>query len=280
LRIKSPAFPAALSLRGVSLTGLTVFSSRRQTTPAGISFMKRTIASLIVFGILVLLARGRVEAAPYQFGQFHIPSLGQPLSYTNNGGTSARIDALNVPVIFNFTATTTLSTADHPAFLNISPVAASSSNQAAITAGPLVDQPLNLASKLTLTSGMNGTGVDYLTMTFTGDITGFLGGPVASLLGADNNPSNPRVVTYTSDFGHFVPPTPGNSYNLALQDINPPLSIGAGGFLSSSVENVSGQFSGNFVAIPEPASAVLFGIGAISAGLVVARRKVWVNARC
>jgi hypothetical protein len=239
--------------------------------------MKRFIASLIVCGILVLLGRGRVEAAPFQFAQFHSPSLTQAFSFTNNT-TSASIDALNVPVIFNFTAGTGLSTADHPAFLNISPVGTSSTTLPAITAASLVDQPLNNMDKLTLTSGMNGTGSDYLTMTFTGDIAGFLGGPVASLLGADNNPSNLKVVNYMSDFGTFVPATGGNSYNLAMQDISPPLVIGAGNFLGSSVSNVAGQFSGNFV--PEPASAVLLGIGAISAGLVVARRKVVVNARC
>jgi hypothetical protein len=232
--------------------------------------MHRTIASLIVFGILGLLARGRAEAAPYQFAQFHIPSNGQPFNFTNNGGTSASIDAVNVPVIFNFTAATGLSTADHAAFLNISPVT-QSSNMPAITAASLVDQPLNLTNTLTLTSGMNGTGTDYLTMTFTGDITGFLGGPVASLLGADNNASNPRVVTYMSDFGHFVPATGGNSYNLALEDISPPLVLGAGNFLGSSTSNVSGQFSGNFV-VPEPASAVLFGMGILCVGLTAVRR--------
>jgi len=239
--------------------------------------MYRTIASLIVFGTLTLLLAGSAGAVPpYQFAQFHAPIGGQPFAFTNNGVGSASIGVVNAPVVFNFTAATGLSTADHAAFLNISPTTVSS-NETAFTAGVLVDQPLNLVDKLTITSGMNGTGIDYLTMTFTGDITGFLSGPVASILGADNNPANPRVVSYTTDFGFFEPPAPGNSYNLGLQDIAPALSVGADGLLNSFVSNVAGQFSGNFV--PEPSSVVLSGCGIIGLGLVAIRRKKIVKAR-
>lgn len=238
--------------------------------------MYRTIASLLLFGALSFVAPRLVEATPYQFAQFSSPNGGKPFTFTNNGGASADIGAVNVPVTFNFTAATGLSTADRAAFLNISPVTISS-NQPAVAAGPLVDQPINLTDRLTLTSGMNGTGTNFLTMIFTGDITGFLGGPGGSLLGADNNASNPRVVTYTSDFGTFVPP--GNSYNLALQDITPALSIGAGGFLNSSVANVTGQFSANFVVVPEPSSIVLCGLGIIAVVGRTAGRKRLAKAR-
>lgn len=221
--------------------------------------MYRTIASLLLFGALSFAALRPAEATPFQFAQFNSPNGGKSFTFTNNGGTSANIGAVNVPVTFNFTAATGLSTADRAAFLNINPVTLSST-QPAVAAGALVDQPLNLTDRLTLTSGMNGTGTNFLTMIFTGDITGFLGGPGGSLLGADNNAGNPRIVTYTSDFGTFVPP--GNSYNLSLQDITPVLSIGPGGFLNSSVANVTGQFSANFV--PEPSSIVLCGLGIIA----------------
>jgi hypothetical protein len=233
--------------------------------------MHRTIASLIVFGILALLPQGRVEAAAIQFAQFRMltPGTGNEFTFTNNGGTSGSIDALNVPVIFNFTAATGLSTVGRPGFLNIAPVT-QSTNMPAITAATLVDQPLNLTNTLTLTSGMNGTGANFLTMVFTGDITGFLGGPVATVLGADNNPSNTKIVTYTSDFGTFVPATGGNSYTLPLTNITPLLALGAGNFLGTSSANVAGQFTGNFV--PEPASAVLFGMGILCFGLTAAGR--------
>jgi len=233
--------------------------------------MHRIIATLLVFGTVTLFPLAGVQASPYQFAQFNIVNANEPFTFTNNGGTSATIGALNVPVTFNFTAATGLSTANRAAFLSVSPVGGSSTVQPAVTAGSLVDQPISLTDRLTLTSGMNGTGTNFLTMTFTGDITGLLGGPGASLLGADNNPSAPRIVTYTSDFGTFVPPTPGNSYNLSLQDITPALAIGPGGFLSSFASNVNGQFSGNFV--PEPASVVLAGIAMIAAGGLAARRK-------
>jgi hypothetical protein len=228
--------------------------------------MHRTIPSLIVFVPLAIFAAASSKAAPYEFAQFSAPAGGQLFTLTDNT-TSENIAADNIPVIFNFTAATGLSTKGHPAFLNINPVTVSSTLPA-VTAGSLVDQPLNLVDILTLRSGMNGTGVDYLTMTFTGDIVGLLGGPGAGVLGADNNPKNLRIVTYTSDFGGFDG-SGGNSYSLALQDISPPLSAGAGGFLAASASNITGQFSGG---LPEPASAVLFGVGVLCFGLMAVGR--------
>src|SRR5689334_12342584 len=109
------------------------------------------------------------DAAPYEFAQFNITNANQPFSFTNNGGTSATLSMVNVATTFNFTTQTGLSTADHAAFINLASVAGPSSTQPAATAGALVSQPINNLERLTITSGANSTGTNYLTLFFTGD---------------------------------------------------------------------------------------------------------------
>jgi hypothetical protein len=93
-------------------------------------------------------------------------------------------------------------------------------------------------------------------MTFTGDILGRAGGPNAQLAGAD---TNGQTVTFTSDYLNFTPP--GNSYALSLAAMNPALSIGPGGFLSSFVADITGQFTGNATpSVPEPATLGLLAL--------------------
>jgi hypothetical protein len=206
------------------------------------------------------------DAAPYEFGQFNIVNANQPFSFTNSGGISAAVNMVNVPTTFNFTVQTGLSTADHAAFLNLAPVGGPSITPAA-TAGSLVSQPIGM-ERLTITSGADGTGTNYLTLLFTGDITGLLGASNLDFTGDDNNPNAIRIVTYTSDFGTFGAAGTGNGFNLALATVAPAVSIGPGGFLSSFNANVDGQFTSNFTAnVPEPATVALLVFGlAIVAG--------------
>ena len=217
--------------------------------------------------LAVALALGPSAPAAYEFATFHPVTASGPFALTNNGGTSLTIGAANVPVTFNWAAATGLSTADHGAYLSIGPIVPPSSTQPASVAGPFVTQPVNDLEKLTLTSGVNGTGQNLLTLFFTGDISGLLGGSSASLVGADDSLTSPRIVAYTSDFGTFV--APGNSYNLGLDTITPALSVGPGGFLGSFDANVGGTFTGTFQATPaasaapEPASLTLLATGAL-----------------
>jgi len=226
------------------------------------------VAGLALAALTPFLA-GTADAAPYTFATFNVPTDGSPFSFTNNGGTSGTISSINVPVTFNFTSGTGLGNQDRAGFLNISPVVPPSTTQPALVAGSLVDQPINQLEKLTISSGAGGAGSNFLTLFFTGDITGFLGGNSAALSGSDNNPSNPRIVAYTSDFGTFT--APGNSYNLNLTSVAPVLSIGPGGFLNSFVADIGGQFSGNFItAVPAPTSLIMYGTG-LAATAVLAR---------
>ena len=82
---------------------------------------------------------------------------------------------------------------------------------------------------------------------------------------------------YTSDFATFNS-SASRSYNLGLGTLSAPLTLGAGGFLSSLIANVNGQFtvdSGGFTPnTPEPASIVLSALGAlVFSALAISKRK-------
>jgi PEP-CTERM motif-containing protein len=206
------------------------------------------------------------QAAPIELGSFHLINANQQLTFTNNAGTSGSLSAISVPVIFNFTTQSGLSTADHSATLNINPVVTAPTTTPAIVAGTLVDQPINpLRFSIIETS----TGKNLLTMTATGgDIVGNNGAVNATLNGTHTG-------VYSSDFGTFSPST-AESFNFGLATINPGVTAGAGGFLNSFVANLNGQFSVDstgFIPTPEPASIVLLAIGLATGGLCVWRRK-------
>src|SRR5260221_14690281 len=72
-------------------------------------------------GLLACLwAASSALAAPIELGNIHLVNANQPLSFTNNV-VSASLQALGVPVVFNFTAQSGLSTVDRPATLTINP---------------------------------------------------------------------------------------------------------------------------------------------------------------
>ncbi len=215
------------------------------------------------------LAIGTVaHAAPFQFGDFHLINANQPLSLTNNGGTSETLQALSVPVIFNFTTQSGLSTVDRAATLTINPVGTLPTTLPAIVAGTLLDQPIN-PLKFSITE--NATGKNLLTMLSTrGDLVGLSGAVTGSLGGTTTN-------VYSSDYATFNS-TAAESFNFGLGTISPALSVGAGGFLNSFIANANGQFSTDTTGFtpntPEPASMALAGLGAISlAAFGVSKRK-------
>src|SRR5205823_13642888 len=109
-------------------------------------------------------------AAPIEFGDFHLINANQPLSFTNNGGVSAALQALNVPVVFNFTTQSGLSTVDRAATLTINPPP---TVLPAIVGGSLLDQPIH---PTTLSIIENGTGKNLLSMLATnGELVGISG---------------------------------------------------------------------------------------------------------
>jgi MYXO-CTERM domain-containing protein len=226
-------------------------------------FMGKCARGFVVSCCFLLWVVGGVaSAATYNFATFNETLANGPFSFTNNGGTSASISA-SAPVTFNFTAGTGLSTADHNATLTISTSGGPSTVTPATTlSNGLVDQPIGNITTLSLIEV--GTGKNLLTVNFVGELVGRPGIPSAQISGTD---SPGGVASFTSDFLNFT--EPGNSYALSLASINPGLSVGAGGFLSSFTADVGGQFTGNAVAVPEPASFFLLGL----AGLPLLRRR-------
>lgn len=214
-----------------------------------------------------LWAASSALATPIEFGNFHLLNANQPLSVTNNGGISETLQALSVPVVFNFTAQSGLSSVDRSATLTINPPP---SVLPAIVAGSLLDQPFHPTS---LSIIENGTGKNLLTMLATnGELVGISGAQNASVSGASTSVFSSDYATFTSPFSQ--------SFNLGLATLSAPLTVGPGGFLNSFTSNLNGQFtvdSAGFTPnVPEPASVALFGVGI----LAVAARGLRRQSRC
>ena len=222
--------------------------------------MKRVQIGTFLVGVLAVAwsATGTV----YNFATFNEVSGTKPFTYLNNGGTSASLSYnASVPVSFNFTGPTGLSTADRAATLTIT---TNNSFTPAATIGSLIDQAVSPAVTLHITE--NGTGKNLLSMTFTGDLEGPAGGVNAQITGAD---TNAKTVTFTSDFMTFA--TPGNSYGLSLAAMSTTLSIGPGGFLNSFIADIGGTFSANATQVPEPAALGAIAVGAFA---LIRRRSI------
>ena len=213
-----------------------------------------------------LVFASAAQAAPIQLGSFHLLNATQPLSFTNNAGISGSLSAISVPVVFNFTTQSGLSTVDRPAILTINPAGTTATTTPAIAAGSLLDQPIN---PLTFSIIETGTGKNLLTMSSTGgDLVGLNGAVNSSLSGTHTG-------VYSSDYGTFSASTT-ESFNVGVGTMSAPLAAGPGGFLNSFTANINGQFSvdsSGFIPVPEPATAVLFGMGLLSCGVVIRRNR-------
>ena len=120
---------------------------------------------------------------------------------------------------------------------------------------------------LSYTSNPDGTGINYLTATFTGGVfSGALGGSSASLNATDPPSTNvtftstdPRVTAALLALGPFFQ----EAFSISFSGITPGLSLTSG-----TVNSFTGQNSGTFSAepVPEPSGLVLAGT-AMLAGL-------------
>ena len=172
----------------------------------------------------------------------------------NAGDTATTISGSNVAV----TITQDLGGFLGPAILNLT----AASTDAAVTVGASVLQ--HYSGSWQLTSGLNGTGTNYLSGTFTDALFGT--GPSLTLsVGAP-----PDLITTTSDQVPSIELGDPRAISLAFTNVIPPVGI-AGSTLAGFTAAISGDFSATPTAVLEPSSLGILGLGV--AGLIASRRR-------
>jgi hypothetical protein len=146
------------------------------------------------------------------------------------------------------------------AFFNLS----ATSVDAAQAIGTAVLQ--HYAGSFKLTSNANGTGTNYLSGTFTDAALG--SGPALALAAG----SPPDVITFTSDQVPAVDLTSPTALAFSFTNVIPPVSI-IGSTIASFGATVSGNASATPLAVPEPTSLAVMGIGLLGLTLIAKRRK-------
>jgi hypothetical protein len=136
------------------------------------------------------------------------------------------------------------------------------STDAAVAVGTSVLQHFN--GSWQITSGLGGTGTNYLSGTFTDAVFGT--GPSLTLsVGAP-----PDTITTTSDQIPAIDLGLPEAISLSFTNVTPPVGI-AGTTLAGFTASVAGNFSSTPVATPEPAGLALLGVGLL--GLAAVKRK-------
>jgi PEP-CTERM motif len=150
------------------------------------------------------------------------------------------------------------------AFLNL---AATSSGTAADNGG-VIQQNFN--GTFAITQNANGTGINYLSGSFSGLTFGFGGGSVATLTASDP----PSTVTFTSSFSPSLPLDTPRGASFTFSNVSPALGI-VGTDSHETIASFTAQGSGTFsAAVPEPSSLTLAGIGVLGlVGIGLRQRK-------
>lgn len=236
----------------------------------------RSCCGPLAVATLVLAGQATAHAGQTTFAQFTQAGAGTPFMFTNNGGTSGTvgIQSASTQVDFNFTTATGLSTATHEATLTLTAVTNEAATSGTVFGTTYYNQAINggsggaSADVLTITD--NTTHQNLLTMSFTGTIVGQMGNSLASLTGNSDPAGGSNVVMYSSDYLNLSGLQP-SSYQIGLQALSVPFSLGAGSFLNSFMSSFTGSFQTSLV--PEPASIAMFGTGIFATIVLAWQRK-------
>ncbi|WP_207541188.1 hypothetical protein [Sabulicella rubraurantiaca] len=206
------------------------------------------------------------QAAPTTIITFAQNGAGNTITANSIGGLTTTLTGTDVAITISGYAGATPTPIS--AYLNLS---AASTGNAVSVFGTDILQPF--AGSFTITSGLGGTGTNYLSGSFA-DIAlagSRLGGPdggfQASLVATDP----PGSVSFTSGVIPASQLGDPSSFGLTFTALSQALSI-CGSTICHFTASVSGNASASEVAVPAPAGLAFLGIGLL--GLAVARRKV------
>jgi hypothetical protein len=208
-----------------------------------------------------------VRAGTVQFASFQSTG-NSPFTFSNtttpgNNATSATFSA-TTEVTFNFAAGLGLDPTDRAATLTLF----GTTSQPVNTGFGFASQPINGPASLTIVE--NATGNLLLSMTFTGQLAGQLGGPNANLTGSYDIGDTVVFASHDLSFGASSPTGwAGNSYSLGLPTVSPLLATN-GNFLNGFNSNINGYF---VASVPQPTSLVMFGTGLAAPALLASRAR-------
>jgi PEP-CTERM motif len=217
---------------------------------------RRLLPILCAVGMAVTLMANPASAATILvFGQ---SGAGNLFTGNETAGTTV-LDANNIPVTI-----TTLNEAPAviSAFFNLDATSTAAAQQVPMTSA--WTQPYD--GDFQITSGLGGTGINYLSGIFSGIQLGVVGG--TQLVLASSQP--PLSLTFTSS---VIPPAfllEPRAMGITLTNVTPPVSI-----VNNSFADFNATVAGNFSAevIPEPASILLLGSGLVGLASASRRRK-------
>ena len=213
-------------------------------------FRTRILAAMLLTGVALLAAPRSADAGTILvFGQNGVANT---VTATDVAGTTT-ISAVNVAI--------TISAIDAgfatplQAFLNLT---ATNTSDAVLSPGGDIVQ--DYSGSFTITSAINGAGINFLSGVFTDTASGAPGGTSLTLNAADP----PDTVTFTSDVIFTLgDPT---SIAFAFTNLTPPLSIdtGGAGVGDDTINGFNASVAGNMSAtgiVPAPAGLLLLAAG-------------------